>query len=179
MVIWVIVLELALVALVSIWQTTLEAHDQGWEWDFPSVYPLVEDRTEDFDYYIDSAVQDYDDYTDLTVFQCADNGNCGILIHVQADYGDTGWYAKAHPYSNGVHCYNNPGYCNHSNHMVDFGYVEWNDHYGQLPQPGWIARHEMGHNFGLRHTLDDCVTWSVMREGGCLPNVANSLTSHD
>ena len=56
-----------------------------WRWEYPDVSIVVEDRTSDYGTEITSAVEDYDDNTDLSLSQCADNGNCGILINLQAN----------------------------------------------------------------------------------------------
>jgi len=149
-------------------------HDIGWRWD-SLVSIITENRTSDFGSYLGSANADYNSNTDLTVYRCADNGYCGNLIHLQANYGNTNWAAKADPYSDGNACATS-GYCNTTDHRVDFAYVYWNNYYMPISEQNHIMRHEMGHVFGLTHT--PCGISSVMW-GSCPSPWPQSLTDHD
>jgi hypothetical protein len=177
-----LLVTLSLFALILIRETT-ERHEIGWEWD-TNVTPVVENRTEDYSDNVGWAVDDYDSNTDLSVDQCEDNGNCGIIIHDQGNWGNSGWDGYAHALSDNEECIDWEtgqwtGNCDDDDNRVDFAWILYNDFYGWYELPSFGARHEMGHVFGLAHTNDDCDEWSVMREGECRPNVPISLTSHD
>lgn len=163
-----------------------QAHDLGWRFlniQPPGValYLLLENRTSSYSSAIGSAAIDYHNNTDLNVDSCG-YGCGGNVVYLQANYGATGWYALAYPFSGGVGCvdwYGNPsGYCNTTNHKVDFAYVYSNDAYGVFSdsQARYTMRHELGHVIGLAHT--SCSVDSVMKELACL-SVPTYLTGHD
>ena len=100
-----------------------------------SITPKVTDLNTDYETEIKSARRDYNDNTDLGVKWCdwPCNGN---LRHTQGDFGDVGWAARAWRYGN----------------PVTNATIEWNGHYSQSSFTAHrLARHEMGHAFGLDH----------------------------
>lgn len=157
------------------------AHDIGWRWDYFGGYAIVENRTVYYGSYVSSAGINYNNNTDLHVDSCPDNGNCGRIVYLQGNYGATGWPAGTVAYDGLNPCVSWPslspnGNCDAGSRKADFAYVYANDYYGSWPYPDWIARHEMGHAFGLAHP--SCSTWSVMMTGLC-GSGPNSLTTHD
>lgn len=156
-----------------------EAHDRGWRWKFPEIIPLFENRTTNYGTAITSSKNDYDLNTDLTVNECPSNGLCGNLIFIEANYGATLWAGRAEPYSASNACSDSngysTGYCNTTNHRVDFAYVYYNSHWGVAPTNN-ATRHEPGHAFGLAHT--PCTLKSVMKPGDCESH-SGILRPHD
>lgn len=120
----------------------------------------MENRTANYSEYVTSSIIDYDYNTDLDGYTYPDNGNCGNLIHMAMNYGDNGSYAKAYPYGDSISCVDNPNCCHTTSYRVDLAYVLWNEYCAPIPQAHHIARHEMGHVFGLAHT--PCSITSVM-----------------
>ena len=182
---------LSIIATVLIVQTVY-AHEVlpgilSWRWD-TDVDIVVEDRTTDYGSAITDAVEDYDDNTDLSVSECTTD-ECGIVIHLQADWGASNWKGKADPYSYGQQCTASPYPCDTTTDKVDFSYVYWNDYdddpdgddgeYVDSIIPDHLARHEMGHVFGLGHhdcTGDDAED-SVVEADDC--DEFESLQDHD
>ena len=72
------------------------------------------------------------------------------------------------------------GYCNETNHKVDFSYIYYNTAHNYAPLVSVITLHEMGHVWGLDHT--SCSKVSVMKPGPgtCQGSVQYAyLTQHD
>ena len=112
---------LSIIATVLIVQTVY-AHEVlpgilSWRWD-TDVDIVVEDRTTDYGSAITDAVEDYDDNTDLSVSECTTD-ECGIVIHLQADWGASNWKGKADPYSYGQQCTASPYPCDTTTDKVD------------------------------------------------------------
>lgn len=132
---------------------------------------------------VTSARVDYDINTDMTVAQCADNGQCGRIVVLQGNWGATGWKAYAHPFNNLTECVTYPGTTSNGNcdwwfRRANFGYVYMNDNYGIYSSAfaNLLVRHEIGHIFGLAHV--PCTTWSVMVTEDC-GSGPGQLTTHD
>ena len=154
-----------------------EAHPIGWYWDVANIQIKVKNNTSSYGVQISSATSDYNNNTDLSAQ--TSTSSCTIC-HAQGNWGMSGWVARALPYSYRTICVNAAtgvptGYCNTTNHKVSLGHVQWNDYYG-TSRPHFIARHEMGHLFGLAHT--NCSYSSVMQGVVCNPYPA-ALTGHD
>jgi hypothetical protein len=158
------------------------AHD--WGFRFYSTSANVENRTSSYGTAVQHAVNNYDANTDLTVRLATPS----VIIYLQGNWGNTWWDAGTVPYSRSRPCVSWPsltltGTCDKTNNKADFAYIYFNDYKGAFNMPEYGTRHEMGHVFGQSHAF--CLqppgdnTWSVMREGGCRPNVPTSLTAHD
>lgn len=130
-----------------------------------SITPRVTDLNTDYESEIQSARRDFNDNTDLAVYRCSwvCNGN---LRHSQADYGDVGWAARTRRHGN----------------PVTHAYVDWNGHYSQDSFTAHrLARHEMGHAFGLDHVPcgggpNEPNIYSIM---GCPESGVKVLHDHD
>lgn len=175
------ILVLGVVTLLtwSVHSSSTTAHDIGWEWDYADANPIVRNATSSYGVQIESARANFHNSTNMTVYGCPSNTNCGNIIHLQGNYGATGWNACVRPYSHGTPCSDgncNPNYsCDHWGNKVNWSDVRWNDYYG-TSRPHFVARHEMGHVFGLAHT--PCSVSSVMQGAVCSPYPV-TLTSHD
>lgn len=129
---------------------------------------------------VHSAADDYDDNTDLDVDRCSPNSNCGNVIHYSANYGTSDAQAWADMYSRSVKCTNSEhelnGHCNLTNRKADFAYAIYNTAHSLSGDAyHYVARHEMGHIWGLAHT--PCGTKSVMRYN--CNSYYGYLTHHD
>lgn len=100
---------------------------------------------------ISSANADFNSNTDLTVYSC--NTPCNESIrHLQHNVGNADWAAAADSYSNGSLCLVEIN-CNETTNKVTYGRVTWNSTHGPYTESyaNYLARHEMGHIFGLVH----------------------------
>lgn len=169
-----------LVIGITLWtaHSVYATHQQGWKYWRTSAY--VENRGTSYDSAIKNAVSDYSNNTDLTVYKVASNGD---IVYIEGNYGNTGWDGGSQPLSASNQCFSWPalqptGYCNKTNHKVDFGYLYINTYYDAYEQPQYGMRHEMGHVWGISH--ESCgSTRGIMEEGQCRPNVVETLNSHD
>jgi hypothetical protein len=132
------------------------------------------------------ATTDYGVNTDLNTnyYYCGSYCTGNTIVHYADAWYDKSWAALAYPYSYGVPCADTDGvptgYCNETDHKVDFSYVIWNS--TKMPttdaSANYLGRHEMGHVFGLAHNCSNAYT-SVMRGGLCLMEKFGSLQAHD
>ena len=178
---WIVVL-LALGA--AFWGTlqVASAHNIGWKWD-TSDDPVVSNLNTPYNSKIMSAKRDYDNNTDLSVDSC--NQPCTeSILHVYQYFSGVDWAAAADSYSGGLQCQVDI-VCNETNKKVDYGVVVWNSavtgYSGSYAH--YLARHEMGHIFGLRHA--PCHTrgrqWRrgvLQRDGRQLPLRCNGRTTN-
>ena len=174
----VAIMALALVLPVAV----VSAHNYptSYKWDTGDTI-TVESRIPQSTY-VHSAADDYDDNTDLAVNRCSPDSECGNVIHYDGYYGPTEPPAWADVLSESEPCFDNDhdlnGYCNETNHKSDFSYIYYNTEYSYSNNAIYavIARHEMGHVWGLRHPA--CSVVSVMRDGIC-GTLYGYLTTHD
>lgn len=178
-----VLLTLAFWGVWGLWQEA-GAHPIGWKRD-TSIQPKVANISTPYGSQITSAVNDFDSNTDLQVNECT--WLCPAKIYsVMYDWGDDDSAAAADSYHDGELCVPGTSNCNETDKKVNSAYINWNSRIPTMP-PGYanyVARHEMGHIFGLRHV--DCVTaepnpeafYSVMNVR-CSYSVYEVLQSHD
>lgn len=168
----------------GVWQNTgAEAHSIGWKWDTSS-RPVVSNYTTPYGAAIASAVNDYHLNTDLSTNTC--NSPCLESVrHTQVLVGNVDWAADADSYSNGLKCQVSIT-CNETTNKVNYGIVVWNSSHGPYTDgfANYLARHEMGHIFGLAHV--NCVTPEYQSAGFysvmgvyCPYAVRSVLQTHD
>lgn len=158
-----------------------EAHNIGWKWDTSSTATMTNINTS-YTQQIVNARNDYHINTDLAVGWCAFPCQANIY-HESVQRSMHAWAGAADSYSNGQLCDPSRGNCNESSKKVNLAYIRWNSHYG--PQPNdyanYIARHEMGHVFGLRHV--PCEAGSSGHKSvmgvNCSYSAPTRLQSHD
>ena len=192
-------------AIVSSTGKQAEAHDIGWEWDYPNVSITVEGR-QTFPWNSElctssiSAKNEIND-TALNIANCeyhnySGNHNSGDVIHYYGNYGVQSWLAFASAFNNANPCASYPsgvvipGNCNSVDKKTNFAYIYWNtnSHTFTFAEAYYVSKHEMGHVFGFRHphcnSSDSDYAWSVMldandsRCGGGV-TVPGNLTPHD
>ena len=144
-----VLLALAFWGAWGLWQYA-DAHPIGWKWN-TSNHPLVSNFNTPYNDEIQSTVDDYDSNTDLSVDSC--NQPCSeSILHILQYVGSADWAAAADSYSNGQQC-NVDITCNETTNKVTSGVVVWNSAHGTYSESyaNYLARHEMGHIFGLAH----------------------------
>lgn len=168
----------------GLWQSTdTEAHSIGWKWDTSS-RPVVSNYTTPYGAAIASAVDDYHRNTDLSLNTC--NSPCRESVrHTQVSVGNVDWAGLADSYSNGLKCLVSIT-CNETTNKVTYGIAVWNSAHGPYTDgfANYLARHEMGHIFGLAHVT--CVTPEYQSAGfysvmgvHCPYDALSVLQTHD
>lgn len=144
-----VLLALAFWGAWGLWQEA-EAHNIGWKWNTNST-PMATNYNTFYTSPIASAATDYDSNTDLAVHWCISPCNESIE-HRQQFVGNVDWTGAADSYSNGSQCYVDIT-CDEVSNQVTYGHVIWNSAYGPYTDSyaNYLARHEMGHIFGLAH----------------------------
>lgn len=164
----------------------VSAHNIGWVWN--TYYTNVENRTSKYGTYVSNSVSNYYNSTNISPTLVSSGGN---LVHLDTYDTRGSWWAGTVPYSGGTKCVSFPdlvstGYCNSSDHKVDFTYIYWNSY--NIPSTAsstnlnFVARHEMGHSYGLAHISEGgCVATpsSVMQKFVNCAASTSALTSHD
>lgn len=166
-------------------QQPVSAHNIGWKWDFPTQPIIFDDETATHGAAITHSANNYNNDTDLTVTECS-GSFCGTLIFIEQGWGngEETFDAMSYNYSASNECsydywpFDSTGYCNETNHKVDFGYIIFNTDRPPDPKPKFTVKHEAGHSFGLAH-LPDCTIVRVMMTGDCFTQLPNKLKAHD
>jgi hypothetical protein len=127
-----------------------------------SYWPTIHDLNSSFNSYVTAGAADYNSNSVVTVYTCSSSG-CGNWDAADASLGGDGPYAQTTLYYSG-----NPL-------RITSAYTEWNYNVSQ-PNRDHVARHEIGHGFGLGHV--SCSPDSVMW-GACSEPWPSSLQGHD
>lgn len=130
----------------------------------PSVVARAQAYGTSFPNEVASAVANYDAFTHLNLPAPCWEFACGKIEYTQTSYGDTPWGAGlAQPWawtpSTGwINCVefwsgNNTGWCDTSSKQVQYAYIFYNTTFWSTlaAYPQNVARHELGHVFGLAH----------------------------
>jgi hypothetical protein len=137
----------------------LRGHDTGYRWT-SSYWPTIHDLNSSYGSYVTAAAADYNSNTQATVYTCSSSG-CGSWDSLDAGLGSEGPYARTTLYISGS--------------TITSALTEWNYNVSQ-PNRDHVARHEIGHGFGMDHVpcSPDAVMW-----GACSQPWPSSLQSHD
>jgi hypothetical protein len=151
---------------------------QGWLWAYSSFY-IADYGAGSMWPFMVSAANGYDSSTDLT------QGSGGLITAQTNNQGPTGWVGGAAPFSyiNGQYysCVWWPslvpifGNCNGYDRKAVRADLYFNTYY-PLPEGNYLARHEMGHVFGLAH--ESCSVYTVMKVPNC-GNLPSALQSDE
>ncbi len=145
-------------------------YDPKFRWYSSSV--TVKDTTKRYSKEIDTAVFEYNNYTDMTWSE----SSSGDMVFKEMNFGRTGWIAGAvseRPVNQGtVGCMAYPGLtitgdCNDHDAKARRATIYLNTHYKtELDlEIDNVVIHEPGHAIGMAHT--ECTDVSVMKPGGC------------
>lgn len=179
-----VLLGLAFWGAWGLWNSAA-AHNIGWKWDTSS-NPIVTNYNTSYGSQISRANADFNSNTDLTVYSC--NTPCNETItHINGYESDADWAAAADSYHEGELCVPSTGNCNETTKKVTSGVVVWNTANGPYSDSyaNYLARHEMGHIFGLKHA--PCHTGGDNGEGSyysvmaisCPYDAKDELQDHD
>lgn len=178
------VVALAVAALLCALAVTLAFGGSAGAHEYSPAFDWDEDETSEVanynTQYGQQALRARDDYyanTDLDVDWCT--YPCGAnIIHYEANSGPGRGTAEAWVYSGSTSCFP-VSYCNEDDHKADFAYIYWNSYYGPYDSDAanYLARHEMGHAFGLDHV--PCSESSSVMYTGCSGGLPTTLQSHD
>lgn len=114
-----------------------------------------------------NAASNYHNSTDLNW-----TGTGGLIQGYENNFGATGYQGYAYPSNaSGQNCYWYPtpiatGNCNTTTNKATSAVLYFNTYYGYSDRE-WLARHEMGHVFGLYHPPCGNPTVTVMHTPGC------------
>ena len=151
--VWMVILFLAFLVVWLVWGIwqSVAAHNIGWKWDTTN-NPVVTNYNTSYGSQISSANADFNSNTDLTVYSCGTPCNYTIQ-HINDYVSDADWAAAADSFHQGELCIPGTGNCNETTKKVTSGAVVWNTANGPYTDSyaNYIARHEMGHIFGLAH----------------------------
>jgi hypothetical protein len=188
-ILYVLIFLLALVLTLALTHPAA-AHEFGPGFKFNITNPRVENRQTSYGTYISSAVNDYRTNTNK-LRPIYVTSSPSVIIYIQGNYGATNWAWGTLPYYQGTQCVTWPGLSPYwtgrcaDAHLFDFAYIYINTACptpGGCTMPHYLARHELGHAFGLGHVSEvDCPSqyWSIMLGGFCRPNVPTTLQQHD
>ena len=130
-------LALVIVGAILVWGD-VSAHDYSppKKWD-TSITPNTTSVDTWYAWEIRSAARDFTSNTDLAVEYCSSSCSGSNIRHYENDHGMTGWHARVLFHGN----------------TIRYATVQWNAHSGRIDSftAHRLARHEMGHAFGLDH----------------------------
>ncbi len=165
--------------LVTITVSVAYAHEYPTSFRFHSSSVNADDRTTNYSTQVSTAIDDYDDNTDMTWV----DAEPAVIIYLEGNWGATTWIAGQQALSQLVPCFDWPdliltGDCDDDQNKSDFSYIYLNTHYQSLLNTyiETIVLHEPGHVLGMNHTA--CATASIVKWGWC-SNHLTSLQTHD
>lgn len=159
---------LVTVAVAALYVGTATAHEYNpvRYWDTNHVMPETTNADTRYATQIRQAAEDYTDNTALAVDYCSSSCSGSNIRHYEADYGNTIWAARVQ--------LNPPD--------ITYATVQWNAHWGMYNNfdANRLARHEMGHAFGLEHS-EECgaISPQLYAVMGCAEPGKAVLHDHD